>query len=173
MVDPVLTELDDRRRAYTAVNVFSPIVAALVDRLHQRPDAIQAWEPIDTARLGFELPAGVVSTWLFVLRPRATFPSERHPNSWQRSLALGGRATFELYSDGVWVPHVLDGGRATIAERAVSIQPGVWHRIEVGAEPFVSLSFHTVEATELIEETSIGGDLSQTRVRRYAAAVHE
>ena len=173
MVDPVLTELDDRRRTHAAVDVFSPIVATLIDGLRQRSDAIQAWEPIDTAHLGFKLPAGVASTWLFVLRPRATFPSERHPNSWQRSLALQGRATFELYSDGVWVPHVLDGSRATIAERAVSIRPGVWHRIEVGAEPFVSLSFHTVEAAELIEETCIGDDLSQTHTRRYVASLHE
>jgi hypothetical protein len=124
MVDPVLTELDNRQRTATAVDVLRPIVATLVDRLRQRPDAIQAWEPINAADLGFELPAGVVSTWLFVLRPGATFPSERHPNSWQRSLALQGRATFELYAGGVWVPHVLDGTvRVGCGQRIVERAP--------------------------------------------------
>jgi hypothetical protein len=170
MEDSVLVTLDERGRANAAMEAFSPLVANLVGRLRERPDLPQAWRPIDTADLAIELPTGVVSAWLFVLRPRTTFPSERHPNSWQRSLALRGRATFELYCDGAWSGHILDGDGAMLTERGMSIPPGVWHRIEVGVEPFVSLSFHTVKADDLIEETCVGHDFSQTRRRLYTVA---
>jgi hypothetical protein len=73
---------------------------------------------------------------------------------------------FELLRDGVWQPSPVDGSDPQ-ASRAVSIPPGTWHRITIGTHDFVSVSFHTVPAHELIEETPVGDDLSSTRQRLY------
>jgi hypothetical protein len=43
----------------------------------------------------------------------------------------------------------------------------VWHRIAIGPETFVSLSFHTAPASELIEETCVGDDFANTKRRLY------
>src|SRR4051812_49221645 len=48
-----------------------------------------------------------------------------------------------LYEDDDWQPRPIDGAAATIEKRTVSIPPNVWHRIAIGPETFVSLSFHT------------------------------
>jgi hypothetical protein len=52
---------------------------------------------------------------------------------------------------------------------AISIPSNTWHRIEICPQRFVSFSFHTVPANELIEETPLGEDLSVTQKRLYHA----
>ena len=100
-----------------------------------------------------------------MLRAGATFGAERHPNSHQRTVALSGAALFELFVDGRWTPWPIDG--ETESASAVSIPPSVWHRIQIGPTNFVSVSFHTVAADQLIEETPVGDDLSVTKQRLY------
>jgi len=116
---------------------------------------------------GERLPDGVKSGWLFALRGNGLFGNERHPNSWQRSIALQGGAEFDLLLGGNWSTTAI--GRFGSTNRAVSIPPNVWHRIRIGPKTFVSLSFHTVPAAELIEETSEGDDLTRTKQRLYAS----
>jgi hypothetical protein len=167
-MDPVLVELDDFiLRNNGQVERLSPLIARLLSRLDESPTLAQAWQPLETEMLCSELPLGIVSAWLFALRGGGRFPSERQPNSWQRSFALQGRALFEIALDGSWQQHQLDGEGQTTRERAISIPPDMWHRIAIGPAPFVSLSFHTVAAAELIEETCEGDDFTQTQRRLY------
>jgi hypothetical protein len=137
--------------------------------LSARPDQPQAWEPLALGSLGFEVPAGIQSCWIFVLRAGATFGAERHPNSHQRTVALAGTALFEVLVEGAWLPWRMGGKGESETASAISIPPSVWHRIEIGSENFVSVSFHTVPAGELIEETPVGEDLSITQQRLYHA----
>lgn len=107
----------------------------------------------------------LVSVLLF---PAAT--AERHPNSHQRTVALSGTALFEVFIDGSWSPRPASGGEGESQHaRAVSIPPSVWRRIRIGPQNFVSVSFHTVPPDQLIEETPIGNDLSNTTQRLYHA----
>jgi hypothetical protein len=102
------------------------------------------------------------------LRAGAIFGAERHPNSHQRTVALAGTAVFEVFVDGAWSPWAVGAGTGSSGlSSTISIPPSVWHRIEIGPENFVSVSFHTVRADRLIEETPVGDDLSTTRQRPY------
>jgi len=149
---------------------MASLLAQVEAVLAARPDQSQAWKALDLGSLGFEIPLDIRSCWIFVLRAGATFGPERHPNSHQRTLALSGQALFELRDDDSWsawpVSATPDGVRAT---SVISIPRSVWHRIQVGPENFVSVSFHTVPVEELIEQTPVGDDFSITTERLYHA----
>lgn len=148
---------------------LAPVLARVESARAAHPDQRQAWEPMDLGSLPFEAPAGVRSCWVFVLRAGAKFGPERHPNSHQRSVVLSGAVLFEVLAGETWSRWPI---RATPGEpgavSAISIPPGTWHRIQVGPRNCVCVSFHTVPAAELIEETPVGDDLSVTKQRLYA-----
>jgi hypothetical protein len=167
-IDPVLSELDKLLFGRGGkIEMLSPMIANLLQQLDEAPALPQAWQPLGDEFLDIKFPSDVVSAWLFALRGNGKFPGERHPNSWQRSIALRGRALFEVYSDGSWQQHQLDGAGRIAQERTISIPHGMWHRIAIGPDPFVSLSFHMAPAAELIEETCENDDFSRIHSRLY------
>jgi hypothetical protein len=167
MTDSVVIELDRFLRQGNAAPKLSPILNRILGTLKDSPDLPQAWESLPQDFFGEPLPGGIVSCWAFALRGGGTFTNERHPNSWQRSIGIRGSALFEVYEDGGWQPRPVDASSPELATRAVSIPPNVWHRIAIGPETFVSLSFHTAPASELIEETCAGDDFANTKRRLY------
>ena len=166
-MDQVHVKLDALLRSGSKVDKLNPLLASLFAELERSPSQPQAWQPLSADSLDLKLPDEIASAWLFALRGGGKFPSERHPNSWQRSIALEGQAVFEVYENGAWQARPLDGASKTAGERTISIPPNMWHRIAIGPATFVSLSFHTVPAAELIEETCAGDDFSQTHRRLY------
>ena len=76
-------------------------------------------------------------------------------------MSFRGSADFPIQRDGKWESNRLTSDRsAPISERWVSIPPYTWHQGIVDAdEDWVVVSFHTVVASELIEErpTDDGG----------------
>lgn len=164
MSDPILERLSELLKKTEIGNKLNPAMGRVLRVLDATPKEPQAWESLPADFFGLHLPDGIKSGWLFALRSGGIFGNERHPNSWQRSLALDGMAEFEVFADDRWDRHPIGSG---LANRAISIPPNVWHRIKIGDKTFVSLSFHTAETTELIEETSDGDDLSRTRQRLY------
>ena len=133
-------------------------------------DGPMAWEtiPLD---LFEELPPGVLSCWVFMLRASQDTGAERHPNSHQRSLSLIGEGQVQLRQQGEWQSFALNSHTATsIDDRWVSIRPNTWHRWQVGRDDWGVLSFHTVVAEDLVEErpmTSDDLDAGLTEQRRY------
>jgi hypothetical protein len=167
MNDPVIVELDRFLHQDGGLQKLSPVLTRLVRTLEASLDLPQAWEPLPENFFAKSLPAGIVSCWAFALRGGGKFTNERHPNSWQRSIGLRGSARFEVYEDGRWQPRPVTASGADLATRTVSIPPNVWHRIAIGPETFVSLSFHTAPASELIEETCEGDNFTNTKRRLY------
>lgn len=168
--DPIAVELSHSIRSSRVRKAIAPTLARVESALFARPDQPQACEPLVLSSLGFEIPAGIRSCWIFVLRADAAFGAERHPNSHQRTVALSGTALFEVFIDGSWSPRPVSGAEGESQHAcAVSIPPSVWHRIRIGPQNFVSVSFHTVPPDQLIEETPIGNDLSNTKQRLYHA----
>jgi hypothetical protein len=167
MFDPIMTELDALVREHQRAGRFNLILTQLFDTLQRSPELPQAWQPLPNEFFNRKLPGGVESGWIFALRGGGKFPNERHPNSWQRSIAIRGVALFETYENDGWVKRPISGAGETVAQRSVSIPENVWHRIAIGPETFVSLSFHTVPANDLIEETCVGDDFSKTSRRLY------
>ena len=101
--------------------------------------------------VALDLPEGIASAGLFVLPARSSPTPHRHPNSVQHMRRLSGDA------------HVhLSYGRDAL-NRSVSadepwlvIEADATHRIDVGAQEFVVISFHTVPQDELLEVTELG-----------------
>lgn len=168
MNDPLLVQLasavdrleTDPRFVATLKRVAASLAASATEP--------QAWESLPSNLLKSGFPPEIRSCWVFTLRAGATFGAERHPNSHQRSVALRGSAGFEMLQEGTWVPHPLDAiGPDPLRDRWISIPPSTWHRIQIGADNFVSCSFHTAEAAALLEETPVADDLSVTHMRLY------
>jgi len=168
--DPVAAKLSHLVNASRQSDVIAPTLARVERALADNPDQPQAWEPLTVDALPFKVPEGIRSCWVFVLRAGPSFGAERHPNSHQRTVALSGDALFELFNDDSWSQRPI---RARNGEKdsasALSIPPSVWHRITVGHMNFVSMSFHTIPAEQLIEETPVEEDLSITTQRPYHA----
>jgi hypothetical protein len=166
--DPVAVEISRALKSSRVRVALAPALARVQSALAGLPGQPQAWEPVPLDSLGLAVPREIQSCWIFVLRAGATFGAERHPNSHQRTVALAGTALFEVFVDGGWSPWAVDGGPgASELGSTISIPPSLWHRIKIGPEDFLSISFHTVRADQLIEETPVGDDLSTTRQRLY------
>src|SRR5262249_1363314 len=168
--DPIAVELSRGLRLPRSREALAPMLARVESALRARPDQPQAWEPLPLNSLRFKTPPDIQSCWIFVLRAGAIFGAERHPNSHQRTIALSGSALFEVFVDGSWSPCPVSGRKGESESAcSVSIPASVWHRITIGPENFVSVSFHTVPPDQLIEETPVGDDLSVTKQRLYHA----
>ena len=111
------------------------------------------------------LPPDIRSSWIFILRAGTDTGAERHPDSHQRMMTFAGTGDMKVDAKGtphdveteseiVWQSHALVGDSAAdLEQRWISIPRNVWHRpvIPRGVD-WIVVSFHTVPATELIEE---------------------
>lgn len=141
--------------------LISTIVPEVEAQLTTDKRAPQAWRAVPLSQFR-NLPPQVQSIWVFVLRAGAVFGAERHPNSHQRTLPIRGHAVFETLGPAGWTS--IEVGTES---NGISIPPGTWHRIRVGQDGLSSISFHTVRAAELLEETPLSDDFSRTRSRLY------
>jgi len=145
-----------------------PVIEAVAARVEQKlasdTDATLAWEPVPVDIYG-ALPAGIRSSWVFVLRANTTSGAERHPNSHQRMVAYRGSGDLQAWAGDAWQTNALvsDPG-APLDARWVSIPVNVWHKPVMGAENWVVVSFHTALADELIEER--GDPATDTNLRQ-------
>jgi RimJ/RimL family protein N-acetyltransferase len=166
----LLESLDRLLKSEAVRSRIAPVVERVSQKLAHDQTATMAWEPIPLSAYGVSLPAGIQSSWVFILRAGATTGAERHPNSHQRMISYRGTGDFQTGGPGRWQSNPLvsaDGAR--LEERWISIPPNVWHQAVVPAEDWVVVSFHTVPAEELIEERPDAADPEQTRQRRYLA----
>jgi hypothetical protein len=169
VLDPVLSALSFTVARLQADERFVFIQRRVAAALERDSSAPQAWEPLPPDLFASGLPDGLRSCWIFRLRAGGAFGAERHPNSHQRSVALGGTATFEVFDGGAWVKTELrTETQEPLRDSWISIPPAQWHRIRIGPTDFTSCSFHTARAEELLEETPVGDDLAVTHQRLYA-----
>lgn len=146
-------------------------VAAITDRLASSADLRIAWEAIPLEVYG-HVPAGIRSAWVFALRAGTSTGAERHPNSHQRVVSLSGSADLQTWDGTRWQSHRLGEGPGDVEARWLSIPVNTWHRPLVDAgQDWVVMSFHTVEAAQLIEELAEDDespDATPGRARAYA-----
>lgn len=139
-----------RAIANKEVNEFLLGVAlALRHDLDREPGAKSLQCPLPESLFRQKLPPDVRSAWVFVLRRGTEFRPERHPNSVQRMFALDGPGAMEVWEDGAWHLRPLDVERPRCG---LTVPQMVWHRPVVNDDHWAVVSFHTVPATELIEE---------------------
>jgi len=160
----LLETLDKIVRSEKVHAQILPILERVRNELAWKPNTLMAWEPIALETFG-ALPPAIRSGWVFILRAGSDTGAERHPNSHQRMMSFDGTGDLktdaksaenevQTESEIVWQSNVLvSDPQAPLERRWVSIPQNIWHRpvIPKGAD-WVVVSFHTVPATELIEE---------------------
>ena len=150
--DPLLLVLNEAVHTDAAAATITEALRRVTQELGTSSQ-LMAWEVVPLSAFGDNLPPNIRSCWIFVIRAQAATGAERHPNSHQRSLSLTGSGTFELRDGSTWRSHPLTSSeRDSVGQRWVSIPPSTWHRLFVGSEPWGMVSFHTVDAADLIEE---------------------
>jgi hypothetical protein len=164
----ILETLDALLRSDAVKAGIDPIVERVQSKLAQDHAAAMAWEPVPLSIYSNLLPAGLCSSWVFILRAWAITGAERHPNSHQRMMSFHGTGDLQTGGEGRWQSNVLVSDReADLWQRWITIPPNVWHQAVVADTDWVVVSFHTVPAEDLIEERSDAADASRTRQRRY------
>jgi hypothetical protein len=149
--DPLISTLDRVVwRALTAGTL--DVVTRRVRAALLRDAALRlAWEPVPLDAFD-ELPSGIRSSWVFVLRAGSVTGAERHPNSVQRVMSFRGTADLQTWEDGRWRSNPLQTDDS-LARRWLTIPQNVWHRPIIGpACDWIVVSFHTAAADALIEE---------------------
>ena len=160
-----LEALDKIVRSEQVRSQIEPIVERVRADLARKPDALMTWEPVPADVFGAGLPPSLRSAWIFVLRAGADTGAERHPNSHQRMMTFSGTGDMQTDVDQArndvesesainWQSNILvSDPDAPLEARWISIPPNVWHRPVIPkAADWLVVSFHTVPATELIEE---------------------
>ena len=164
----ILQTLDSLLQSDPVRARIDPIVERVERKLSADHTATMAWEPIPLTIYGEELPGFIRSSWVFILRARATTGAERHPNSHQRMMSYRGTGDLQTGGDGHWQSNLLISNRdAPLEKRWVSIPTNVWHQAVVPDADWAVVSFHTVPAEELIEERPDAVDANRTRQRKY------
>lgn len=169
----ILETLDALLRRDSVRRALEPVVRRVEDCLASSPAEPLAWEPLDVSLYGSSLPHGIRSSWVFVLRANTVSGAERHPNSIQRVMSYRGSADLQTKPGPKWDSNPLvSRTNAPLERRWLSIPAGVWHQGVMGSENWVVVSFHTVQAEELIEERpETNGD--GTRKRTYVESPEE
>ncbi len=164
----ILQILDTAVRQKDVRSAIDSVIERVEDRLRQDSRALLVWEPVPLATYREGLPDTIGSSWVFVLRARASTGAERHPDSRQSMVSYRGSGDLQTWAGGGWRsnPLVCDLD-APVESRCISIPPNVWHQAVVPEENWVVVSFHTVPENELTEERPATGDTQLPRQRRY------
>jgi hypothetical protein len=164
----ILETLNEALNHKPAGAMIDQIVTRVEQKLARHPDALMAWEPVPLDLYAKELPDVIRSSWIFILRGKATTGAERHPNSHQRMMSYRGSGDLQVWGDERWHSNFLVSEfDAPLQSRWVSIPPYTWHQAVVPQKDWIVVSFHTVREDELIEERPDPNDTKPAHQRRY------
>src|SRR6185369_13261358 len=97
-----------------------------------------AWESVPLSVYGSSVPAGIQSSWVFILRAGATTGAERHPNSHQRVMSYRGWGDLQTMVAGQWrSSELVSDPQMPLLRRWASIPVGVWHQAVVPQQNWV------------------------------------
>jgi hypothetical protein len=158
------------------LSLQNPVIAsqlnAIADRVvknFQNSTEPLAWEDVPLEIYGTNLPGGIQSSWVFLLRAGSNSGAERHPNSHQRVTAWRGTGDFQVWCNDRWQTNMLvPDFNLPVESRWASIPENTWHQAVVGpGNHWIVVSFHTSATEELIEERPDPGDVNKFQQRIY------
>jgi len=147
----ILESLDRAIRSPRAAAYLDSLAADVTRTLYRDPGARLAWNTVPL-EIYDPLPEGIRSSWIFVLRAGCSSGAERHPNSIQRVMSLGGWADMRTWDGKRWMSNLLRSDAGRLENRWLSIPTNVWHRPVMDDVDWLVVSFHTASDAELIEE---------------------
>ena len=164
-----LEQLDRTLQLRSVREQITPIISRVQAELVQKTSALMTWDPISLEVFPDPLPAGIRSSWVFVLRAGADTGAERHPNSHQRMMSMRGSGDMRTECDGEWRSNLLVSDPiAPLERRWISIPQNVWHRPVMGEVDWAVVSFHTASDTALIEELPLDDEQPDRGTRTSA-----
>ena len=134
---------------------FSETIAQLSEEINHSEEAF-VWSVVDLSSMGNELPEGVRSSWIFVLKKDTSSGCHYHPNSVQHMVMIKGQGMSKVA--GEYSTMVQYGSNDSIADKWLVIEKGVPHEFFPEKENMVVVSFHTCEASELEEVDCKSGE---------------
>lgn len=147
--------LNDLKKLNTAANLlvnqeaFPETIEQLSEEVRRSQEPF-AWSVIDPKSIGVELPEGIKSCWVFVLKEGVSSGCHYHPNSIQHMVAVRGQGVSKVGGTTKRMVR-LGSPDASLTDIWYVIDEGVPHEFLPEGEEMVVVSFHTCEAHELEE----------------------
>lgn len=156
----LLSLLEERADQDAAASVIRDAISEAEAELEADPTRLAASRQVPLGVFGDDLPSGVRSCRVFALRRDTAFNTERHPNSHQRFLSLRHWGKIRVFTPSDVTERIVPSGLGTaIADRWVSLPANVWHQPVAGDQGWVTLTFHSADESELIDEYAEEGSI--------------
>ena len=136
-------------------NTFLDKIEQLSEEINHSEEAF-VWSVIDISSIAAELPEGIRSSWVFVLKKDISSGCHYHPNSVQHMVTIKGQGVSKVA--GQYSRIVQFGSSDSPANKWLVIDKGVPHEFFPEKENMVVVSFHTCEASELEEVDCESGE---------------
>lgn len=147
----IVQALDQLMRKQDLLAQLDGIISRARDKFAKTPDVFFTWEVVPLSLFG-NLPEGIRSSWIFIIRAGLPVEPHRHPNSHQRTMSVSGQGDLQTWEESGWSSHpITNDPQAALVNRWVSIPANVWHQAVVKSDWLV-LSFHTAAEADLLEE---------------------
>lgn len=108
------------------------------------------WSVIDLSSIDCELPEGIRSSWIFVLRKDVSSGCHYHPNSIQHMVMIKGQGMSKVAGEYKRIVQ-FGSSNGSLADEWLVIDRGIPHEFIPERENMVVVSFHTCNASELEE----------------------
>jgi len=149
------------RRALASPNILHMI--ELLKKEISKSEEPFIWKVLSEQLNGETFPKGILSAWIFVLKPDTYSPSHQHPNSVQYSAIIEGGGKMKIGGEEKEIQIFDSQGKQHVW---YVIPKNVPHAVVTRDRPNVVLSFHTSSSNELLEvETSSGRSRFYERCR--------
>jgi quercetin dioxygenase-like cupin family protein len=128
---------------------FQETIEQLSEEITHSREAF-VWSVIDLSSVKRELPEGIRSGWIFVLKKDIRSGCHYHPNSIQHMVMIKGQGMSKIAGEH---RRMVQFGSAndSLADKWFVIGKGVPHEFFPEKEDMIVVSFHTCEANELEE----------------------
>jgi len=129
-------------------NTFMQTIERLSEEVNHSEEPF-VWSVLDLGSIPAELPEGVRSSWIFVLKKDIASGCHYHPNSVQHMVTIKGQGISKVA--GLYGRMVLFGSNDSLSAKWIVIGKGVPHEFFPEKENMAVDSFHTCDASELEE----------------------
>lgn len=164
----IIKELDNIVRDSLVKELVNSFTKKAEEKLRQNPESDIQWLSIPFGLFEGRLPDCIKSGWVFVIRKGVATDPERHPESRQRMMSYKGSGDMQTWDGKRWLSrNMVSNEEEPLGKRWISIPQNEFHYAVTKEVNWVVVSFHTVNANELVEERASIDDLSKVQKQKY------
>ena len=126
----------------------------------EHSEELFVWSVIDLSPIEREIPEGIRSGWIFVLKKDVSSGCHYHPNSIQHMVTIKGEGMSKVAGEHKRMVR-FGSSNSSLTDQWLVIDRGIPHEFFPEKENMVVVSFHTCDALELEE---VDCETGETRV---------